>query len=271
MTKYIFLDIDGTLVDYDGNLPQSAVTAIRLARQAGHQVFICSGRSKSEIYPHLWDIGLDGFIGANGGYVEHGGRVLFHQVFSAQETWRLVDWLTDQGLGFYLEANSGLYASSDFVAQAATIYGENTPEHQERVRSILPGLIYGESLYRDDVNKISFRLTDPSLLVEAQEAFPETEVGFWSGTGQATEFGDFGQSGVHKAAGIRKLLTHLGADLADTIAFGDAENDQTMFEACGVSVAMGNARDGLKAIADHVTDDVRQDGLYKGFEALGLI
>lgn len=269
--QFIFLDIDGTLVDYNGHLPESAVRAVRAARQAGHQVFTCSGRSKSEVYPYLWDIGLDGFIGANGGYIEHGGQVVFHQVFSAEQSRQLVDWLTAKGLAFYLECNSGLYASPNFLEQAATIYGEANQENQDRVRAILPGLVYGADLYRDDVNKISFRLPDLALLEEAQAAFPWTEVGSWSGTGSTVEFGDFGQAGIHKAAAIERLLAHLGADVTNTIAFGDASNDHTMFEFCQVGVAMGNASQELKAQADLVTADVTDDGLYKAFAHLGLL
>lgn len=67
MGKIIFLDVDGTLVDYENKLPASAVTAIRQARSNGHRVYICTGRSRAEVYPELWDIGLDGMIGGNGG------------------------------------------------------------------------------------------------------------------------------------------------------------------------------------------------------------
>lgn len=67
MGKIIFLDVDGTLVDYGNKLPVSAVTAIQQARSNGHRVYICTGRSRAEVYPELWDIGLDGMIGGNGG------------------------------------------------------------------------------------------------------------------------------------------------------------------------------------------------------------
>ena len=70
MGKIIFIDVDGTLVDYEGNLPDSAVKAIRQARANGHRVYMCTGRSKAEVYPPLWDIGLDGIIGGNGCYVD---------------------------------------------------------------------------------------------------------------------------------------------------------------------------------------------------------
>lgn len=66
MGKILFIDIDGTLVDYENRLPASAVKAIRMARAAGHRVYLCSGRSKAENKQEIWDIGLDGYIGGNG-------------------------------------------------------------------------------------------------------------------------------------------------------------------------------------------------------------
>ena len=50
MGKIIFLDVDGTLVDYENHLPESAVLAVRKARENGHRVYICTGRSKAEVY-----------------------------------------------------------------------------------------------------------------------------------------------------------------------------------------------------------------------------
>ena len=99
MSKIIFLDVDGTLVDYDCIIPESAVTAIRRARASGHRVYICTGRSKAEIYPNLWDIGLDGMIGGNGSYVEDQGQVVMHQVISPEQCRRIVDWLHERNLG----------------------------------------------------------------------------------------------------------------------------------------------------------------------------
>ena len=47
--KVIFVDVDGTLVDYNNDLPESAVKAIRAARANGHRVYMCTGRSKAEV------------------------------------------------------------------------------------------------------------------------------------------------------------------------------------------------------------------------------
>ena len=91
MKKIIFLDVDGTLVDYEGCLPESAVTAVRQAREKGHRVYICTGRSKAEVYPYLWDIGLDGMIGGNGSYVEDKGQVVLHRLITPEQCKRIVD------------------------------------------------------------------------------------------------------------------------------------------------------------------------------------
>lgn len=57
MSKIIFIDVDGTLLDYENKLPQSAVIATQQARANGHKVYICTGRSKAEVYDYIWDIG----------------------------------------------------------------------------------------------------------------------------------------------------------------------------------------------------------------------
>ena len=70
MDKVIFIDIDGTLLDYENKLPASADRAIKEARKYGYRVYICSGRSEVEVYDYIWDIGLDGMIGGNVSYVK---------------------------------------------------------------------------------------------------------------------------------------------------------------------------------------------------------
>ena len=94
MSKLIFLDVDGTLVDYHNRIPESAVKAIRQAREKGHLVYVCTGRSKAEMQPELWEIGFDGMIGGNGSYVEHHGQVLMHELISKEDAAKIVDWLT---------------------------------------------------------------------------------------------------------------------------------------------------------------------------------
>ena len=101
MSKILFIDVDGTLVDYTNHLPESAVTAIRKARANGHRVYICTGRSRAEVYSNIWGIGIDGMIGGNGSYVEDHDTVVMHQLITKEQCRHIVDWLHGRGLEFY--------------------------------------------------------------------------------------------------------------------------------------------------------------------------
>ena len=60
-------------------------------------------------------------------------------------------------------------------------------------------------------------------------------------------------------------MAYIGGDMKDTLSIGDGPNDMEMLAETAVSIAMGNADSGLKAMADFVTDNVNQDGLWKAF------
>lgn len=274
-SKIIFIDVDGTLVDYENKLPASADRAIKQARKNGHRVYICTGRSKAEVYPYIWDIGLDGMIGGNGSYVEDGDTVVMHQLITAEQCKHIVDWLKSRGLEFYLESNNGLFASENFETVGEPV----VQEYQKRkgrdstitVREAFPEMIFGGELYRDDLNKVSFVLNSYQDHLDSIDEFPDLKPGTWGGAGEIALFGDLGVKDITKAHAIDALLEYLGADIEDTYAFGDAKIDIPMLEYCKVGVAMNSGGDEIKAMADYVTDDVDKDGLYNAFVHFGLI
>ncbi|HFI0214916.1 TPA: HAD family hydrolase [Streptococcus suis] len=279
MRKIIFLDVDGTLVDYHNRIPESAIRAIRQARENGHLVYVCTGRSRAEMQPELWEIGLDGMIGGNGSYVEHQGQVIKHQLLSAEDSRAIVDWLHERGLEFYLESNNGLFASENFRERAREtlrIYSMNKGKTAEEVATqevedVMHGMIFDGQLYRNDLNKVSFALDSYQDHLDSKQAFPQLVANTWGGRGESALFGDLGVKDIDKAHAISVLLDHLGASQADTIAFGDAKIDISMLDYCAVGVAMGNGGAEILAMADMITDDVEEDGLYNAFEKLGLL
>ncbi|MFM0582102.1 HAD family hydrolase [Streptococcus suis] len=279
MRKIIFLDVDGTLVDYHNRIPESAIRAIRQARENGHLVYVCTGRSRAEMQPELWEIGLDGMIGGNGSYVEHQGQVIMHQLLSEDDSRAIVDWLHECGLEFYLESNNGLFASENFRERAREtlrIYSMNKGKTAEEVadqevEDVIHGMIFDGQLYRNDLNKVSFVLDSYQDHLDSKQAFPQLVANTWGGRGESALFGDLGVKDIDKAHAISVLLDHLGASQADTIAFGDAKIDISMLDYCAVGVAMGNGGAEILAMADMITDDVEEDGLYNAFEKLGLL
>ena len=88
--------------------------------------------------------------------------MLFHQTLSRVQCRAVVDWLKQKGRAFYLECNSGLYASPDFKEKgdpAIRLYQQRKGlAESQSVEEAVPGMIWGADLYRDDVSKISFIL-----------------------------------------------------------------------------------------------------------------
>ena len=277
MKKAIFLDIDGTLVNYENQIPPSAILAIKKAREKGHLVFICSGRSKAEIQKEIWDIGLDGFIGGNGSYVEFNNEVVFEKTIPENLAHKVVDWLFANNLEFYLESNNGLFASPNFAQKALPVMEKYTAKKGlllENPLELFHGMVYGKNkkeLYRKDLNKISFILNSYSDHLNSQKAFPELIARTWGGVGETALFGDLGVKDIDKAVAVAILLKKIKIERENTIAFGDAKVDIPMLEFCQIGVAMGNGGEEIKKIADLITTSVDEEGIFNAFEKLGLI
>jgi Cof subfamily protein (haloacid dehalogenase superfamily) len=281
MKKIIFLDVDGTLINYQAYLPESAEEAVNKAMANGHEVYICTGCSKAEIMQRDFrSMKLSGMIGANGGYVESHGKVVMHQSLSKDEVRHIVDWCNERHLGFYLEANSGMYVNDYFLEQAPEAFvkyvtgkGKTSEDPEAFKKEFMKQYIHvpTEELYRDDVNKVSFVLSSYQDHLDSIKEFPKLICGTWGGQDELALFGDLSPKGITKKHAIEVLLDYLHEEKADTISFGDAKIDLSMFECCGYNVAMGNGGKEIKAAADYITDDVDLDGLYKAFEHLHLL
>ncbi len=274
--KVIFIDVDGTLVDYSNQLPSKAARAIQQARANGHKVLICTGRSEAEVYDYIWDIGLDGMIGGNGTYVKYHDTILKDQHITQAQEKHIVDWLIERNLEFYLEANTGLYASKNFETAAEPTITEYSHRKGKKdniikIRDVFPDMIFGADLYRDDINKISFVLSSYQDYLDAVQEFGDMKVGTWGGAGETALFGDVGIKDIDKANAIQVVLDHLNVSIEDTMAFGDAKIDIPMLEYCGIGIAMASGGDECKEAADYITDATEDNGLYNAFVHFNII
>lgn len=78
-------------------------------------------------------------------------------------------------------------------------------------------------------------------------------------------------AGGSKAEGIRLMIEKLGIDKEDVYAFGDGLNDIEMLSFVGTGVAMGNAHEEVKRVADFVTKPVDEEGIWHGLKQLQLL
>lgn len=270
MKKLLLFDVDGTLINYDGYLPQSTVLGIRLARRNGHYAFIVTGRSRAHIEKEILDIGFDGFICGNGAYIEVHDKIIKERTLNDNDVRCIVDYLENHHLEFFIESNDGLYGSKNFETrgvEALRRYGIKDPV----IREIYPDMTFPKSLYQSKVTKINFILESYQDFLDFQKKFSGFKVTTWGGQGETAIFGDIALDHIDKSDAIIELAEYLNIQKDDMVAFGDAEVDIPMFQCVKDSICLGGGRIAAKKAATYVTDSVDNDGIYNALKYFHII
>ena len=274
MSKYVFIDIDGTLVGYDANIPPSALRALQAAQANGHKIIIATGRQRAQIYPEvLAALDFDGIIASTGAHIECDGRVIYESLVEGDDLAFITDYFAREGMCYLLMTADELYSDRTFHKIVLPYM---------RAAGYSEGLIqgaYGNVKVTDTpthvrgVQKFSYFLSDKTTAEMTRDLDNRFYVVDYSVGNLKTEqyFGEITLAGVNKGSAIRRYMAFVGASMEDTIAIGDSGNDIDMIELCAIGVAMGNATDKIKAAADLITTDVDKDGIYNAFLRLGLI
>ena len=275
--KSVFLDVDGTLVDEAGQIPDSARRAVREARANGHRVFLCTGRSLAELWPEIIDIGFDGLVAAAGAYVQVRGEVLRHDHIDPAEIQHVVDFFDPLGVQYYFQGTHGIYGSPGIRPKLRQlITGSVTDEDllaelQHGLFRFINSIIVDADPRAVDITKaIYVDATVPIDAIRAEfagnfDVIPSSVPMFGPNSGEMQ------LPGVHKATGIDVVLEHLGIDRGDTIALGDSYNDLEMLEHVGVGIAMGNAPQRVRDVADETTAAPDDDGILLAFRRHHLV
>lgn len=275
MQKYIFIDIDGTLLDHNSGIPESAITGIENVRSRGHKVFISTGRARTAVGRPIEAVGFDGYICSGGAYVEVDGVCISNRMMDGGTVSELIAFMKRNEIGFILEGAS--YSLWDEMVEKHTmaaydrIHNEN-PSLAEML--IVPERMRSAEMYcsaKDSVHQITAFSSEIENL-KGLECVKEYGLGYmihdriYSGLINA----EIHLSDVSKASGVDAVLAHFKGSIDQTICYGDSMNDLGMICHCKVGVAMGNAIEALKKSADDVTDTVMNDGILKSFVKYGL-
>ena len=272
-TKYVFLDIDGTLVGRDGIIPESAREAIEQARANGHKIMICSGRSRCEMHDNILSVPLDGIVGSAGAYLEVNGKMIYHRPMTETMNAKLLDYFQSREIAILLETNDDLLVN-DIGLEYIRKHIEDCESRNEPYDKPLFDLAKPLSAIREPaklpVNKllyVTMKYDPEEIKRDLQEEYTVVD----SAIALPGYSGELSELGMDKGHGIEKMVQYFGADMKDTIGIGDGENDMAMLKATAVGIAMGNANPILKEVADYVTTDVGHDGIKNAFIHYGLI
>ena len=277
--KYIFLDIDGTLLDPGTHtVPDSAIKAINLAKENGHKLFISTGRSFSETEEiKRMDLSFDGYIYSSGSIIEVDNSKIYEQFMSTDDITYLSKLASKSKLGYVLEGYQKVFLDKfayDFFIEIFFRDEKDSPEiikekmdergflsiekYDAQHDKICKVSVYGKGY--DTFEDLKKCLGDNYKMVEVP-GYTDAGIVWYEITA----------GNVSKATGVEIILNNIGARRSDSISFGDSLNDYEMLQYTHLGICMGNGNEELKKTADDVTLPVDEDGLYFGFKKHGLI
>lgn len=256
MKKVLFFDVDGTLYNSKKQLPPSAKEAVFKAKRNGYEIAIATGRAPFMIEHILKELEIDTFVTFNGQYVVYKNEVIFTDSIPKEELTEILEFgaMRNHPAVFIDDKN-----------MIATIEGD------KKIEQSLMSLRYPYPMVNPHFYKENAVYQTLIFMEEDEEAiyhhtFPNVKFVRWHPYSC-----DILPKAGSKARGIQKILEKMDVPIEHAIAFGDGLNDIEMLQAVGVGVAMGNAKDKVKEVADVVADHVDNDGLAKVMKKLEII
>jgi HAD superfamily hydrolase (TIGR01484 family) len=243
------LDVDGTLVDETNALSPAVRNAVLALAEAGVAIVVATGRAMPGTMEVVERIGLvDGSaVTSNGAIVigYHPVEVLHSVTFNAAEAVRRVLQSVPDALVAVEEVGVGYRVNAPF------------PEGEVSGRITIEDV---DSLVAEPVTRVVIRAPehDAHEFAKVVEGLGLTETNYYIGY---TAWLDLAPQGVSKASGLEMVCARLNVPQANVLAIGDGFNDVEMLEWAGRGVAMGQAPDPVRAIANAVTGTVADDGL----------
>ncbi len=256
--KIIALDVDGTLVNNQGLINEADKTSlIRVQKELGIRLIIATGRPYAGMKHLGFELKLeqyDGFLlPYNGGeaYKANGQR-LWQETFPVEYIPALYELVKLRGLNILTYTETHILSeniSDSYLAKEVGITGMPTREVSNFVKDIpqdIPKcLVVGSP---KEVEKLEKEVHD--LFGNSFEAFRSDPT-----------FLELVPQNINKALSIDRLLKLEDLASDNLIAFGDSYNDLEMLKFAHLGIAMGNACDDVKAVANIVTLSNEESGI----------
>lgn len=254
--KIIFFDIDGTLIDVNKKaISDKTVETLLRLKERGVKICIATGRAPGSV-PKFDGVDFDAFLTFNGSYCFNSSDVILSTPIPKADVEKMIENATRINRPVSIAGKDRVVANgtdkdlSDYFGFAK----QETPVSDD-FDEVLKGEIYqmmmgGRKDEYDDILKDVENARITAWWDRAVDIIP---------------------ANGGKGKGIEAILEYYGIDRSESMAFGDGGNDIGMLQTVGTGVAMGNALDNVKAIADEICGTSADDGIYHYCLENGLI
>lgn len=256
--RIFFFDIDKTLYDPEiRDFPESTKEALRKLTANGHQIYIATSRSESEmenVMEVIKPYDFTGFITCGGALTRVRGEIVDAVYMEPKDVRTVVEYCEEAGVDLRWQGLDELYfcgePSKFAVDTLMELFNKVPPVKQWSGEPVLRFLAYVTPRQRDELQS---RLKAVELV-----QLSETVV-------------DIMHEGIHKGSAMLNQAAREGFTREQIVAFGDGDNDTEMIAAAGTGIAMGNARNMPKEAADYVTTDIGENGIHNACAHFGWI
>ena len=258
LVTMIATDLDGTLLDSHKQVSEETRKVLRELKNRGILFGIASGRpvESGQILVHDWGLENDisFLIGMNGGALYDMRTKAKHKYYplSGDKILEIMEHFKDMDVIFQCMLGNDRFVSksTEKTRAHAKLFCEH--EHEVDLQEFLPGR---------EIDKLILFL-DPELMPAVRQRATTFSDPAYTSMQTADNLYEYMDPRINKGFGTEKACKHYGITPDHVVAFGDAENDEAMIETVGLGVAMANASDELKKIADVVLKETNdQDGL----------
>jgi len=258
--KLLVVDVDGTLLDKDGSISAEDREALARVCQLGIQVSLSTGRVVQACLGIINQLSLDGYhMFFDGAVVSKadGGSEIYVQPINQEVVKQAVEFAHRHDI--YLE----LFSSTHYFVEQESWFSQIRREFF----GIEPTVVDFTDLWRRErIVKAQLIASSPEEAAKAEKFYThfDGKLRFsWAKTPAYPniDFINVIAPEVSKGKALEALALHLGISLDEVMAVGDGTNDIPLLTSAGLAVAMGDAPDQVKAVADYITLDIDHNGL----------
>ena len=262
--KLVAIDMDGTLLNSENKITNRTKIAIEEARNQGTYIVIATGRILKSALHYSESLSLKSpLIACNGAVVvDEFQNIIYEKYIEKKNVIDIINLAKSEGIYFHFYDKSNFY-SDKRVEEVLRFYneGSKTMDIELNVFNETKEIADLEDL---NVYKFIFIDNNRNKLNEFREKIERLE-NISTSSSWANNIEAMGPN-VSKGEALKELCKILKVHPSETITIGDSENDLSMFNISGLSVAMGNGDDEIKEKTNYITDSNNNDGVAKVIE-----
>lgn len=245
MIKYVFSDLDNTLLTSDKRITDKNIQTIKDIQKMGTRFLVASGRMPFCFDEFEGDIDISSYCSCNGSIIKLDGELINDKPLKKEDANKLVEFAIEKGVYtriFTFDWLYCLYPERD-SAVSWKYLRQCTVNEKEALKISKNQKVYKVCFH--DANK---QLLD-EIKQEVIDSGMETEAMF-----SGPNFLEVFYKGQSKGNAILKICEKTNTSIKDTLAMGDAENDLSMLKVAGVAACPINSIQEIKEICDYVSD-----------------